>query len=152
VPQNAAMPIASYLQAPERTPGSNKSDVASNASRDELVAIIDDDPWACEGMNSFVASLGYLGAMFMSAEEYLGSELRPRVRCLILDVHLCGMSGPELQARLLADGNCKPVIFVTARFEEHVRDRVMKAGAIEYLIKPCDEGVLANCLERAARA
>jgi len=100
-------------------------------------------------MNSFVASLGYLGATFMSAEDYLGSDLKQRTRCLILDVHLCGMSGPELQARLLTDGYCIPVIFVTARFEERVRDRVMGAGAFGYLSKPCDEDALIDCLERA---
>jgi len=129
--------------------GSNKAKLASGCSRNELIAIVDDDPWACEGMNSFVASLGYLGATFMSAEDYLGSDLKQRTRCLILDVHLCGMSGPELQARLLTDGYCIPVIFVTARFEERVRDRVMGAGAFGYLSKPCDEDALIDCLERA---
>ena len=151
MPENAATPIVSHLPARERPPASSKSDLASHEGRDQLIAIVDDDPWACEGMNSFVASLGYLGAVFISAEDYLGSELRQRTRCLILDVHLCGMSGPELHAHLLADGYCVPVIFVTARFEEHVRDRVMKAGAIGYLIKPCDERALINCLERAVR-
>jgi FixJ family two-component response regulator len=127
----------------------NKSDLHLGCSRNELIAIVDDDPWACEGMNSFVASLGFLGATFMSAEDYLSSELKQRTGCLILDVHLCGMSGPDLQACLLTDGYCTPVIFVTALFEEHVRDRVMKAGAVGYLTKPCDERALVRCLERA---
>lgn len=120
-----------------------------NYHRNELIAVVDDDRWAREGMNSFVLSLGYLGAMFMSAEEYLGSELKRHTRCLILDVHLCGMSGPDLQARLLADGYCTPVIFVSALFEERVREQVMNAGAFGYLTKPCDEITLMNCLERA---
>jgi CheY-like chemotaxis protein len=121
----------------------------SNYSRNELIAIVDDDQWAREGMNSFVVSLGYLGVMFESAEEYLESELKKSTQCLILDVHLSGMSGPDLQARLLTDGYCPPVIFVTGRFEQHVRDRVIKAGAFGYLTKPCDESVLIDCLKNA---
>jgi FixJ family two-component response regulator len=118
-------------------------------ARNSLIAIVDDDQWAREGMNSFVASLGYFGAMFMSAEEYLGSNLKQRAECLILDVHLCGMSGPDLQARLRAEGYRTPIIFMTAKFEARVRDRVMGAGALGYLTKPCDENILINCLERA---
>jgi CheY-like chemotaxis protein len=132
-----------------KSSASNDTDHNGNYHRNELIAVVDDDRWAREGMNSFVASLGYLGAMFMSAEEYLGSELKQHTRCLILDVHLCGMSGPDLQARLLADGYCTPIIFVSALFEERVRDQVMNAGAFGYLTKPCDEITLMNCLERA---
>lgn len=130
-------------------PSSKRTDRDSDRFRNGLIAIVDDDPWASEGLNSFIASLGYLGATFISAEEYLASELKDRTRCLILDVHLCGMSGPDLQARLLADGLCTPVIFVTAQFQEHVRDLVMGAGAVGYLTKPCDEGALIDSLERA---
>lgn len=125
--------------------------VDAKRARNALIAIVDDDPWAGEGMNSFVVSLGYLGVTFVSAEAYLKSKLKERIQCLILDVHLGGMSGPELQARLLADGYCTPIIFVTAKFEEHVRDRVMEAGALGYLTKPCDETTLLNCLEQAVR-
>jgi FixJ family two-component response regulator len=114
-----------------------------------LIVIVDDDPWAREGMSSFVGSLGYLGATFMSAEEYLDSDLKRRAGCLIVDVHLCGMSGPDLQSCLLADGYCTPIVFVTAQFEEHVRDRVMQAGALGYLTKPWDEFALIAFLEHA---
>jgi FixJ family two-component response regulator len=122
---------------------------SAKRARNALIAIVDDDPWACDGMNSFVLSLGYSGVSFRSAEEYLRSELKQRTRCLILDVHLKGMSGPELQVRLLADGDRTPIIFVTARVEKHVRDRVMGAGALGYLSKPCDENILLKCLEFA---
>jgi FixJ family two-component response regulator len=118
-------------------------------ARHALIAIVDDDQWAREGMNSFVASLGYSGQTFISAEDYLGSDLKQRAECLILDVHLRGMNGPDLQARLLADGYCTPIIFVSAHFEERVRDRVMDAGALGYFTKPCDERALINCLKRA---
>jgi FixJ family two-component response regulator len=112
---------------------------------------VDDDQTVRDGLDMLVASLGYSGAMFASAEDYLVSDVKQRARCLILDVHLGGMSGPDLQSRLLADGYGTPVIFLTARFEEHVRDRVMEAGAFGYLIKPCDETILSNFLEQTAR-
>ena len=141
----------SILSKPARVEAPPLSPAHADArhAQNPLIAIVDDDQWACEGMNSFVASLGYFGATFMSAEDYLGSSLKQRTGCLILDVHLCGMSGPDLQARLLADGDCTPIIFVSAHFEGHVRDRVMQAGAFGYLTKPCDERTLINCLERA---
>lgn len=141
----------SILSKPPRVEAPPLGPVHADAkhARNALVAIVDDDQWAREGMNSFVASLGYFGATFMSAEDYLGSNLRQRTGCLILDVHLCGMSGPDLQVRLLADGDCTPIIFVSAHFEGHVCDRVMQAGAFGYLTKPCDERALINCLERA---
>lgn len=133
------------------TPRLNRERTAAKRAHNTLIAIVDDDPWAREGMSSFVGSLGYLGATFGSAEDYLASEQKRRAGCLIVDVHLCGMSGPDLQARLLADGYCTPVIFVTAQFEEHVRDRVMQAGALGYLTKPWDERALITCLEDAVR-
>lgn len=134
-----------------RAPLLNGARADARHAGNAVIAIVDDDPWAREGMSSFVGSLGYLGATFMSAEEYLDSDLKRRAGCLILDVHLCGMSGPDLQARLLADGYCTPVIFVTAQFEEHVRDRVMRAGALGYLTKPWDERALITFLEDAVR-
>lgn len=130
-------------------PYSSVHAVNAQRTKNVLISIVDDDHWACDGMNSIVVSLGYSGVSFQSAEEYLASELKQRTRCLILDVHLGGMSGPELQIRLLADGDCTPIIFVTGKVEEHVRDRVMGAGALGYLSKPCDENILLKCLERA---
>jgi FixJ family two-component response regulator len=129
--------------------GSTDAHRTSHHSQSALIAIVDDDRWAREGMRSFVVSLGYLGATSASAEEYLKSELKRRATCLILDVHLPGMSGPDLQARLISDGYRTPVIFVTAQFEQHVRDRVIAAGAFAYLTKPCDESILIDCLANA---
>jgi len=175
--QNATTPIASYFQARERAgaaadrlgrvcasrgtspagsmrarePYLNGACSDAKQSRNALVAVVDDDQTVRDGLDMLVASLGYSGAMFASAEDYLVSDVKQRARCLILDVHLGGMSGPDLQSRLLADGYCTPVIFLTARFEEHVRDRVMEAGAFGYLIKPCDETILSNFLEQTAR-
>jgi FixJ family two-component response regulator len=100
-------------------------------------------------MQGFVESLGYVCVMFASAEEYLESESKQWATCLILDVHLTGMSGPDLQARLINDGYCPPTVFVTAQFEQHARDRVIAAGALAYLTKPWDESILIDCLANA---
>lgn len=121
----------------------------SDSARNGLIAIIDDNQCAREGINALIASLGYSSTTFMSAEEYLRSESKLHTACLILDVHLPGMSGPDLQAHLMADGGMTPIVFVTALFDERVRNRVMGAGALGYLTKPCDESALISCLAKA---
>jgi len=65
---------------------------------------------------------------------------------LILDVHLPGQSGPDLQAALIAKMRCPPTVFVTGHFEEHVRKRVTEAGALGYLNKPCSAKALLGCI------
>jgi FixJ family two-component response regulator len=129
--------------------GSTDAGEALHYPQSALIAIVDDDRWAREGMHGFVESLGYRGAMFASAEEYLESESKRCAACLILDVHLTGMSGPDLQERLINDGYHTPVIFVTAQFEQHARNRVVAAGALAYLTKPWDESILIDCLANA---
>lgn len=122
---------------------------ANNDPKDlqnELVAIVDDDEYARAGLRALIESLGYRAATFAAAEEYLASHMRESAACLILDVHLPGMSGPDLQAHLITEGRCPPTIFVTGRFEEHVRKRVVEAGALGYFIKLCNEHALLNCI------
>jgi FixJ family two-component response regulator len=130
-------------------PGPYQSNGKSGDVRNGLIAIIDDDRCAREGINALIASLGYSSATFMSAEEYLGSDSKLHTACLILDVHLPGMSGPDLQSYLMADGGKIPIVFVTALFDERVKNRVIGAGALGYLIKPCDESALISCLVKA---
>ena len=116
------------------------------------MAVIDDSPDAREGLHALILSMGYKCQAFGSAEDFLGSESKADTACLILDVHLPGMSGPDLQARLIADGHCIPIVFVSGRFEECVHRRVIAAGALGYLTKPYDESALLDCLERALNA
>jgi CheY-like chemotaxis protein len=130
-------------------PGSRKAGRHSGRVRNELIAIVDDNQCARDGIDALIASLGYTSATFMSAEEYLRSECKQRTACLILDVHLPGMSGPDLQARLIADGDRTPIVFVTALLDERVRGRVIEAGALGYLSKPFDENALISCLVQA---
>jgi CheY-like chemotaxis protein len=116
-----------------------------------LIAVVDDDEYARSGLRDLIESFGYKVAAFASAEEYLASDMSDSTACLILDVYMSGMSGPNLQAHLIASGRCPPTIFATGRFEEHTRRRVIEAGAVGYLRKPCDEKALLDCLAKIIR-
>jgi FixJ family two-component response regulator len=114
-----------------------------------VISIIDDDPSVREATRSLVRSLGYQAQAFSSAEEYLQSNHVESSSCLITDLHMPGMSGADLQDRLLADGHHIPIIFMTAYFEDRIRDQVMDAGAFGFLRKPFDDESLIACLDKA---
>jgi FixJ family two-component response regulator len=114
-----------------------------------VISIIDDDASVREAIESLIRSLGYPVAAFASAEEYLRSDRIADSACVISDLHMPGMNGADLQDRLRADGNRVPMIFVTAFFEEAVRDRLLEAGALGILRKPFAEESLIHCLDRA---
>jgi CheY-like chemotaxis protein len=115
----------------------------------QLISIVEDDTGVGESLKRFILSLGYASRTFVTAEEYLGSELLRDTACLICDVHLPGMSGPDLQAQLIADGHRTPIVFVTGCFSETIRARVLTAGAVGYFAKPFDPRALIVCLEKA---
>jgi len=122
-----------------------------NEKRDKTIAIVDDDAAAREATGSLLRSLGYCTALFASAEEFLASEGVHTSACIISDVRMPGMSGVELQQRLI-DGLAEiPVIFVTAFAEEQVRRRVLAAGALGYLTKPFAPHRLVSCLDEAMK-
>ena len=116
------------------------------------IAIVDDDEALREAMECFVQSLGYNVSTFGSAEEFLNSEQISRTSCLVTDLHMPGLSGLDLQDRLIAQGHRFPIIFLTAYPDEGVRMRAMKAGAVAFLSKPCNEGDLLACLDKALKA
>jgi FixJ family two-component response regulator len=101
-----------------------------------FIAIVDDDEPFREGLGSVMKAAGFSIDTFGSAEEFLDSPHRHNTACLILDVRLPGMSGVELQRRLLDTNSPVPIIFVTGHGDERIRDLVMKAGAAAFLNKP----------------
>ena len=137
-----------WVELPERS----KTGDSPKHLQNGLIAIVDDDDCVRDGLSALIESLGRRAATFASAEGYLASAAKRNTACLILDVHLPGMSGPDLQARLIAEGCCPPTVFVTGRFEDHARKRVIAAGALGYLSKPCDEKTLLDCIEKARGA
>ena len=114
-----------------------------------MIGIVDDDVSVRESLRSLLESLGYAVSTFESAERFLESGRLAETSCLISDVQMPGLSGLDLQSRLLAKGCCIPVIFITAFPEERFRIRASSAGAIGFLSKPFDEGALIKCLETA---
>ena len=114
-----------------------------------LVAIIDDDESVRGTTDSLVRSLGYIVLTFASAEEFLRSNQINDLSCVIADVQMPGMSGVELQAHLLAQGNRVPFIFFTAFPDERIRAQALRAGAICYLTKPFDGDHLVQGLQDA---
>ena len=111
-----------------------------------LVAVVDDDEAVRGSLSSLLRSLGYGVRCYASAEAFLRAEDAGSPRCLILDVQMPGMTGPELQASLAGSGRSIPIIFMTAFPPEAIRQRVMLAGAQAYLDKPVDGDTIAECL------
>ena len=114
-----------------------------------VVSIIDDDKSVRESTRDLVDSLGCVAVTFESAEEFLRSDHRRNTACVISDVRMPGMSGIDLQRRLIANGDCPPIIFITSFSDESSRARALKAGALCYLKKPFNDDSLIECLNRA---
>ena len=114
-----------------------------------IISIVDDDDTMRCAMKSLVMSLGLRVHTFRSAEEFLQSPHVDDTSCLITDVQMPGLSGVELQKRLIADGHRMPVIFMTAFPDERTRACAMKSGALGFLSKPFSDDSLIECLDRA---
>ena len=113
------------------------------------IAIVDDDEALREAMECFVQSLGHNVSTFGSAEEFLNSEQISRTSCLVTDLHMPGLSGLDLQDRLIAQGYRFPIIFITGYPDENARVRAMKAGAIAFLSKPFNADHLISYLDKS---
>jgi FixJ family two-component response regulator len=114
-----------------------------------IIAIVDDDAPLREALGSVLRAAGLVIAAFASAEEFLHFRDREKIACLILDVRLPGMSGIELQRRLLESDRPVPIVFVTAHGDESLRDLVMKAGAAGFLNKPVRSDALLKEIRAA---
>ncbi len=118
---------------------------------DELsvVSIVDDDLSVRESLPDLLRELGYSARAFASGEEYLASAHVGQTACLIVDVAMPGMSGPELQRELRQRGNETPVIFMTAKDDGAIRERALREGATDCLAKPFTDVDLLEALGRA---
>ena len=114
-----------------------------------VIAIVDDDDMVRSATRGLVESFGYNVETFVSAEAFLGSEWPRKAHCLIADMQMPGMSGPELFRHLVNSGIDIPVIFITAFPNRELRDRVSKAGAVAYITKPFDRAVLLESIQQA---
>jgi FixJ family two-component response regulator len=114
-----------------------------------LVSIVDDDEGVRTATRGLVETFGYDVETFESGDAFLASESLEKTRCLIVDVQMPGMSGPELQEHLVNSGKRIPVIFITAFPLGCTRDQVLRRGAVAYLAKPFDRATLLKRLQRA---
>jgi FixJ family two-component response regulator len=117
-----------------------------------MISIVDDDASMREATKELVRSLGYTATAFASAEDFLKSEQLSETACLISDVQMPGLSGIDLQRRLIANGHRMPIIFITAFPDERARARALGAGAVGFLTKPYREESLIECLGQALKA
>jgi FixJ family two-component response regulator len=113
------------------------------------VAVIDDDVSVREALPPLLMFLGYDVEVFSSAEDFLASPSIDSADCLVLDVSMPGMSGPELHIELKGRGNAVPVVFVTAQADDSLRSPLLTQGAVECLFKPFGDDALSCALDRA---
>ena len=114
-----------------------------------MISVVDDDDCIRESLQGLLESIGFAVETFSSAQAFLDSGCHTRTACLILDVRMPGMRGPDLQ-RELARRRCPiPIVFITAHGDEDVRPRVLSEGAVDCLLKPFSEESLLNAIRMA---
>ena len=113
------------------------------------IAVVDDDESVRESLSQLLKILGFTPRAFPSSEEFLASDFLSETDCLILDVAMPGMSGPQLQAELKRLGSKIPIIFITAQWDESLRLRLLTLGAVDCLLKPFRDTDLLQALNRA---
>jgi FixJ family two-component response regulator len=116
-----------------------------------LVSVVDDDESVRESLPDLLRELGYSARAFSSAEEFLASECDGETRCLILDIAMPGMTGPDLQQELTVRGQEIPIVFITAQADESIRACSLEQGAVECLFKPFSDTALFEALNAAFR-
>ena len=114
-----------------------------------VIAIVDDDESARDGLTNLMSSLGYDAVPYSSGDEFMRSAERGRTACLITDVNMTGMTGLQLHQRLIKAGERIPTILVTAYPDEAARKNAAQAGVCCYLTKPIREEELLECVRTA---
>lgn len=116
-----------------------------------LISVVDDDESVRESLPDLLKEFGFDAQAFSSAEDFLESDWVSRTKCLILDVAMPGMTGPDLQRELTLRRQEIPIVFITAHRDDHVRPRLIEQGAVECLFKPFTETDLLDALNTALR-
>jgi FixJ family two-component response regulator len=116
-----------------------------------LVSVVDDNQSVRESLPDLLRTFGLAVQAFSSAGEFLASDYVERTRCLILDIAMPGMTGPDLQRELNLRRQKIPIVFITAHRDENVRIRMLEQGAVECLFKPFSDTALLEALNVALR-
>ena len=115
----------------------------------KLVSVVDDDESVRESLPDLLRSFGFEVEAFESAEAFLASAFIASTDCLVLDVAMPGMTGPELQVELARRRAGIPIVFVTARADEKTRSDVLRRGAAACLQKPFTETAIVEAINAA---
>ena len=116
-----------------------------------LVSVVDDDESVRESLPDLIRQFGFCARAFSSAEAFLASESISETRCLLLDIAMPGMSGPDLQQELIRRRQKIPIVFITGTGDDAVRLHVLAQGAVECLFKPFSDTALIDALKAALR-
>ena len=116
-----------------------------------MIGVVDDDESVRDTLSSLIRSAGYHCAVFRSAEAFLESGRLTETHCMVLDVRMPGMSGPDLQVRLREMNRALPVIFVTGCPDDKVRARVLRNRTTAYLDKPFSDDDLLGTVDAALK-
>jgi len=116
-----------------------------------LIAIVDDDEWVRKSLERLIKSAGFRTQTFASAEDFVAASTRDETACIILDLRLPGMSGLDLQARLAAEHNLVPIVFVSAHDEQETRAQALQSGAVAFLAKPVNDQALLDAIDLALK-
>jgi FixJ family two-component response regulator len=122
---------------------------ARRQDKRQLLSVVDDDESVRESLPDLLGELGFPARCFSSAEEFLLSGCLDQTSCLIFDVAMPGMSGPELYEELGRRGQVIPTIFMTGQRNETIRARLLKQGAVELLFKPLNDEALVAAIKTA---
>jgi FixJ family two-component response regulator len=114
-----------------------------------LVAVVDDDISVRESVPHLLQQVGFAVQAFASAEAFLTADVADATDCLVLDVGLPGMSGPDLQQELVRRGERVPIVFITANGDKSLQARLLAAGAAACLVKPFNETALIEAVDAA---
>jgi FixJ family two-component response regulator len=114
--------------------------------------VVDDDESVRESLPDLLKEFGFEAQTFSSAEEFLASKSIAETRCLLLDVAMPGMTGPDLQKELTRRDQSIPIVFITAQRDEAIRPRLIAEGAVDCLFKPFEAADLLQALNTALRA
>jgi FixJ family two-component response regulator len=116
-----------------------------------LVSVVDDDESVRESLPDLLRQFGFAAEAFSSAEAFLASEVVSETSCLLLDIAMPGMTGPDLQQELIRRREQIPIVFITGHGDERVRPHLLAHGAVECLFKPFSDTALLDALNAALR-
>ncbi len=129
-----------------------ESDKGRSGSERPLLSVVDDDESVRESLPDLLREFGFAARAFSSAEEFLSSGCVDETSCLILDIAMPGMTGPELHQELKRRGQKIPIIFITGQRDETIRAQMLKQGAAGFLLKPFSDTALLAAIKTSLQA